>query len=189
MVYHPPGNAVQQMPPQQQHPMIIGQGMPPQAIGAAMAGIYPYSSPHMYDQYGRMKWGRVTWEPVQSEGPYRPFYTTRGKHSTVIEMVESCTTEELKVEIERERKTLTWHVFLCCCICALTGLKKTAKASKDIEAGRDTAARDTLLDAKIEKTKSCCWAIFNRSFFFGTLHILTWPFVWIPLLILKCGKK
>ncbi len=170
--------------------VLSGQGMSAQAVGMAMAAVYPYSSPHMYDQNGRMKWGKVMWEPNPNEGPYKPFYTRNGgKHGISVEFVHANNTEELKIEIEKERKTLRWHVFICCCICALMGLKNTSKASESLEAGQDTEARNALLNAKIEKSYSCCWGIINWSIFVGALHIISWPFIWIPLLIFKCGKK
>ncbi len=156
---------------------------------------YPYSSPRMYDQNGRMKWGRVTWDPDPREGPYRPFYTREGyedksfaRHERV-EFVEARNVEELKIEIEQTRKTLTWHVFFCCFCYALKGLTRTRQASEHVDGGRDVEARDALLDAKINKSVSCCCGIYFAAFTAGGFQILTWIFVWIPLLILKCGKK
>ena len=63
---------------------------------------------------GRPKIGKIVkWDPQPGEGPYRPFFVQRsGRYGqgppTVVAMVESNTTEELKVEIQRTRKTLSW---------------------------------------------------------------------------------
>ena len=108
-------------------------------------------------------------------------------HSTSkngVQKVEALNMEELKVEIERERKTLTWHVFFCCCLCALMGLKNTTKAFQLIDSGKDTEARNELLDAKINKSNSCCWGAviwttFLEHFISSHGYSLGYPFLFL----------
>ncbi len=130
-----------------------------------VVGAYPYNNPRLYDQFGRMKSGLVTWEPDPNEGPYRPFYVwsrirqggSRNRHRSgriKIDMVQACTEEEFVDEIKSTRRKISCAVFCCCFICALKGLVKIKDAEKKNQAGQGVEARNTLVKAKVNYFQS-----------------------------------
>ncbi len=159
----------------------------PMGGGPMMFGLgYPYNSPHMYDQFGRMKTGLVTWDPDPSEGPYRPFNvggrTKRGGYR--IDMVQACTEQEFVQEIKSTKRKLSCYVFCCCFICALKGLIKMKEVERKHHTGEGVEARNWLLKAKINAFNSMLCGAIMWSIFMGAWALLMLPFVWIPYVII-----
>ena len=151
-----------------------------------MLNMYPYNSPHMYDQFGRMKQGLVTWDPDPSEGPYRPFYvggrTKRGGYR--IDMIQSCTEEEFFEEIKSTKRKLCCAVFCCCFICALKGVIKMKDVERKHQGGDGVEARNMMLKAKINWFNSYLCGAIMWGVFCGAWALLMLPFVWIPYVII-----
>ena len=129
--------------------------------------------------------GITKWKPHPNEGPYRPFYVTRGKYgydcSAVIDAFDDV---ELDEEMKKTQSKLCIYTFCCCFICALMGLSRVVSARKHKEGGNDVEARNKLLEAKVQIQHSFVGGVILWATTYGILIVAVLPFIWIPYLII-----
>ena len=162
---------------------------------AAMMG-YPYNSPRLYDEFGRIKQGKVTWDPDPNEGPYRPFFVTNKVHGRksaragqpVIVFIEACTDDEFKKEVDSMSSALCCMFFCCCFVFGFTGTRELQKAESYLHSGRNKEARDTLLDAKVKWNKGFMWGSMLCACCFGIPQLVLLPFIWVVFIFLKLTR-
>ena len=143
----------------------------------------------MYDSAGRRKTGKVKWIPGLADRPYRPFWVANGiNRMTGVPMVffvAAETEENLKKEIESEKKRLTNYVFCCFFFLGLTGLNSIKQAENFLREGRDREARDALLDAKVDSYYSGFFGYILCMATMGAFQLALLPFIWVPYLYIK----